>query len=162
MKEEEGEGGGTGWKPGTELDSSYSINSSPTDGRRHRLPAGHTFVMMRGLYFTTFFQKILGVRTKQHTAAADGLAQLAAFAALKNQRFSLRRSSLSFVDIGMSEGSLVAEFSASIRDLARIKNEPDSAQSSFLSLTSEAAVKSKLIESSLDQEHVELRSLQSV
>jgi hypothetical protein len=62
----------------------------------------------------------------------------------------------------MSEGSLVAEFSASIQDLARIKRDPDSAQSSFLSLSSEAAVKSKLIESSLDQEHHELRSLQSV
>jgi hypothetical protein len=60
----------------------------------------------------------------------------------------------------MSEGSLVAEFSASIQDLARIKRDPDSAQSSFLSLSSEAA--GKLIESSLDQDHHELRSLQSV
>ena len=62
----------------------------------------------------------------------------------------------------MSENSLVSEFSASIRDLASIKNDPDSAQSSFLSLSSEAAVKSKLIESSLDEGHQELRSLQSV
>jgi len=62
----------------------------------------------------------------------------------------------------MSEGGSVADFSASIRDLARIKQDPDSAQSSFLGLSSEAAAKSKLIESSLQQEHDELHSLQSV
>jgi hypothetical protein len=80
----------------------------------------------------------------------------------KNRVLIAPRGPPSFVGIRMSQVSLVAEFSASILDLARIKNEPDSAQSSFLSLTSEAAVKSKLIESSLDQEHHELRSLQSV
>ena len=62
----------------------------------------------------------------------------------------------------MSEGGSVADFSASIRELARIKQDPDTAQSSFLSLSSEAAASSKIIESSLQQEHDELRSLQSV
>jgi hypothetical protein len=64
--------------------------------------------------------------------------------------------------IQMSESGSIAQFSASIRDLAMIKKDPDSAQSSFLSLSSEAAVKSKLIESSLHQEQHDLRSLQTV
>jgi hypothetical protein len=64
--------------------------------------------------------------------------------------------------IQMSESGSIAQFSASIRDLAMIKKDPDSAQSSFLSLSSEAAVKSKLIESSLHEEQHDLRSLQTV